>query len=73
MDHRNFRGYEGIAYYNGGFKSQDRGTLKILRDKQTSSKIKVIKQREGRVISNEERKARLERVKKYWDDKKKKN
>lgn len=47
--------------------------LKILKDKKTTLNIKVNKQRVGRVVSDEERKLRSERMKKYWANKKKKN
>ncbi len=44
--------------------------LKVLQHKETVLPIKINKQRLGRVISDEERKARSDRMKKYWATKK---
>lgn len=46
-------------------------TLKTLKDKHTTLQFKRNNQRVGRVISDEERKLRSERMKKYWAEKKK--
>ncbi|KAG8261856.1 hypothetical protein J6590_064712 [Homalodisca vitripennis] len=47
-------------------------TLKILNDKHSTLQLKRNKQRIGRVVPEEERKLRSERMKKYWVDKRRK-
>ncbi|KAG8308457.1 hypothetical protein J6590_002544 [Homalodisca vitripennis] len=47
-------------------------TLKILNDKYSTLQLKRNKQRIGRVVPEEERKLRSERMKKYWVDKRRK-
>jgi len=46
--------------------------LKTLKDKNITLKVKVNKQRTVRVISDEERKQRSDRMKKYWEKRKQK-
>ncbi|XP_054259983.1 uncharacterized protein LOC128984672 [Macrosteles quadrilineatus] len=45
--------------------------LAVLKDKNIILPIAANNQRQGRVVSEEERKQRSERMKKYWTDKKK--
>ena len=48
-------------------------TLNILKDKNTRLQISINKQRNGRQMSQEERRLISERMKKYWADRKQKN
>lgn len=65
VDHKNQREFKGIPDNNRRIKRQDRHIQDKLRNIHTTFQA-TYKQRLGKVILDEERKATFERIKKYW-------